>query len=159
MKKIILLTIIVLTTFSYIGCSNNRDLGISGEFQFEKVVYLSPLSSSTIDYEEKQMEGTIYKINRDNFEIVSSVNQYKISDPIYEKIKMDNVLVQTFNYAVFNSVDISKYKEKYQYIIYTSENQKANFYLYSMDDELWIAAYADNTANKTDIIMNIYKIQ
>jgi len=85
MKKIILLNLIVLIVFSFIGCSNNRDLEISGEFQFEKVVYLSPLSSSTIDYEEKQMEGTIYKINKDNFEIVSLENQYKISDPIYEK--------------------------------------------------------------------------
>lgn len=159
MKKVILLALIALITNSLLGCSSDNNAEISGVYEFEGAVYLSSLSSSSIENIEKHMEGTVYTINKDSFEIVSSEYLYKISDPSYERIEMDNDIVETFNDAVFDAVSISEYKEKYQYIIHTKENGQVKFYLYSMDDELWIASYMGNTANNTVLIMDIYKLK
>lgn len=146
MKKIILLALMFLFTNYFLGCSSDNNITISGKYGFDKIIYLSSLSSSTKDYMEKGMEGTAYKISKESFEIVNSESHYKISKPTYKREKMDDDLVQAFNDSVFGTVSISEYKEKYQYSIYNNQNDKTNFYLYSMNDELWIASYVDKTA-------------
>jgi len=163
MKKIILLALMLVLGNSLLGCSKDSDIAISGKYEFDEVMYLSPLSSSSKDYINKKNQGTVYTINKDSFEIVSSENDYEISNLIYKRKKMDDDLVQSFNDSVWVSgwgtVSISEYKEKYQYSIYNEENEKINLYLYSMDGELWIASYTDNTANNSEIIMSIYKLK
>jgi hypothetical protein len=156
-KNIFLLALIFLFPNSLLGCSN--DMKISGKYKFDEIIYLSYLSSSTKDYINKNMEGTVYTINKDSFEIVSSENHYEISKPIYKRKKMDDDLIQVFNDSILGTLSISEYKEKYQYSIYNKQNKKMNFYLYSMDDELWIASYTDNTTNNAEIIMSIYKLK
>ncbi|WBW95197.1 hypothetical protein [Oceanirhabdus sp. W0125-5] len=163
MKKIILLSLLFFFVSSLIGCSKDNDLAISGKYEFDSIVYLSPLSSSSKDYLNKKMKGTVYTINKDSFKAVSSENHYEISKLTYKRNKMDDELVQAFNDSVWDSswgnISISEYKERYKYSIYNEQNEKINFYLYSMDEELWIASYTDNTANNSEIIMSIYKLK
>jgi hypothetical protein len=157
-QKKLIAVVIFLASFFY-GCNSGNNKMVFGKYVFDEIIYASSLSSSSIDYIKEQMEGTEFAIEKDSFEIVSSNTSYKISKPNYTRKKMDDDLVQSFNNAVFDAVPISEYKEKYLYIIHTKEDEKANYYLYSMDDEIWIASYADNTSNNTYIIMYIFKIK
>jgi hypothetical protein len=133
---------------------------ILGNYEFEDIIYISSLSSSTADYIKEQMIGTKYTINKDSFEISSNEieNEFKISNPEYTKEEIDDDMEQTFNNAVLDAVSISGYTKKYKYSIHTNKNEKVNYSLYSMDDELWIASYS-NTANDNTYIMYIFKLK
>jgi hypothetical protein len=139
--------------------NSDNDNAILGEYEFDNIIYLSPLSSSTIDYMEESMKGTEYIISKDTFEITSSVNSYIILEPIYEKKEMKEEMIRAFSNAELETIALDAYKEKYQYSIYDKDNNKINFYLYAMDGELWLASYVDNTANNAEIIMYIYKLK
>lgn len=139
MKRKLLILIVLFFISSLSGCSSSNDEKIFGEYEFEKTIYFSPVSSSFPKIET--LAKTKYIIKKDRFEIISPENEFKISNPIYERKEMNDDLEQAFNDAVFDTVSISKYKEKYQYSIYEKENIKVQYYLYSLDNELWIALY------------------
>lgn len=155
-QKVLFFILIILLSF-FDGCSNENS--IFGNYEFKDIIFLSPVSSSTVDYMKDKSMGTKYTIQKDIFKIISTENQYEILNPTYIKEKINNEIIQSFNFGVFNSVSIEEYKEKYRYTIYTKNNQKSNYYIYSLDNELWIASYVDNTANKKDLIMYIFKIK
>ncbi len=156
-QKVLFFILIILLSFFY-GCSNENS--IFGNYEFKDVIFLSPLSSSTVDYMKDKMKGTKYTIQKDIFSISSKDNQYEILNPTYIKEKIDDNIIQDFNNAVFkDSISFNEYKEKHRYTIYSKNKQKAKYYLYSLDNELWIASYVDNTANKQDIIMYIFRIK
>lgn len=155
-QKVLFFILIILLSFFY-GCSNENS--IFGNYEFKDVIFLSPVSSSTIDSMKDKMEGTKYIIQKDVFKITPTDNQFEILNPTYKKEKINSDTVEDFNKAVFNAVSIEEYKEKYKYTIYTKNNQKVKYYLYSLDNELWIASYVDNTANKQDLIMYIFQIK
>lgn len=147
----------ILLASSFCGCNSTNSKTIYGKYTFNKVIYISPLSSTSIDYINKQMSGTEFIIEKDKFEIVSSENPYKIMQPNYIKEKMDDNLAKIFNNSVLNTVSISSYKDKYQYSIFTKNNEKIKYYIYSMNEELWLSSY--NTANNKDTIMYIFKLK
>ncbi len=129
-------------------------------FEFEELLYLSPLSSSTFDYAENKMKGTKYIISNELFEIdYPDEDDYKIRNPKYTEEKMTDDMIRAFEKSTMTRVSISEYKEKYRYTIYTEENIKTNFYLYALDGQLWLSSYADNTADKSEITMYIWKLK
>lgn len=69
--------------------NSDNDNAISGEYEFDEIVYLSPLSSSTIDYMEENMKETKYIISKDKFEIASAENSYVDNTANNVKIIMD----------------------------------------------------------------------
>lgn len=77
--------------------------------------------------------------------------------PKYIKEKMDETLVEAFNKSIFNAISVSSYKEKYQYSITTKDNEKIKYYLYSFDEELWLASYS--SANNVNTIFYILKLK
>lgn len=156
MKRITFLLLMITATGILFACSNKSQNGIYGKYEFDKLIYNSLLSSSTPEYVESHMKGTEYIINEGSFEIISPDSDYKIDKPTYEKEKLTDDFIQSMNNI--DKVSISDYKEKYRYSIYAAD-EKINYYLYSLDDELWIGGYADNTANSTDIIMYLYKLK
>jgi hypothetical protein len=152
---ITLASIILMSTF--IGCTDDRGNSISnksenasfyGIYTFEEVSYLSALSSSTIDYKNQQMAGTKFTIEADLFKIESAENTYEIKSPNYvkEEIPKDFNSLSDVRSFIGNEV-------KYQYSIHPS-----HWRLYVSSDCLWIASYADNTADGSEIIMEIYKL-
>lgn len=153
MKKTLLAVFGVFLFFGIIGIigySINKQFQIYGEYKFEKVSYLSLLSSSTADYLNNKMMGTEYTIAVDNFEIKSSSDDsMKIESPIYVK---EEVPTESDVYSFMSG------KSKFQYTIYDKDKQKTHLRIYSTSDCLWIAKYADNTANGKEIIMWMYKL-
>lgn len=131
----------------------------TGTYGFDQLLYLSPLSSSTFDYAENQMKGTQFTIGKELFEIdFPKGDNYKLEDPVYTKAEMTADMIQAFENSTMGKVSISEYKEKYRYDIYTKDNQKTNYCIYIMDNQLWLASYADNTADKSEITMNLWKL-
>jgi hypothetical protein len=72
---------------------------------------------------------------------------------------MTDDMVRAFEESTMNQVSISDYKEKYRYTIYTGDNQKTGFRFYVLDNELWLASYADNTADGSEITKDIWKLK
>lgn len=129
-------------------------------FEFEKLLYLSPLSSSTFDYAESRMEGSICIVTNKLFKIdYPNEDDYELQNPKYAEEKMTVDMTQAFEKSTMSKISISEYKEKYRYSIYTEENRKTNYYLYVLDGQLWLSSYADNTADKSEIAMYIWKLK
>lgn len=129
-------------------------------FEFDELLYLSPLSSSTFDYAENRMKGTKCIITNELFELdYINEDDYKILNPKYTEEKMTGDMIRAFEKSTMSQVLISEYKEKYRYTIYDEENRKTNFYLYAMDGQLWLSSYADNTADKSEITMYLWKLE
>jgi hypothetical protein len=132
----------------------------TGSFEFDQLLYLSPLSSSTFDYAESQMNGTKFKISDDLFEIdYPNWDDFRIRRPVYAREAMTDDMIRTFENSMKGKVSISEYTRKYRYTIYMNGDHKTNYRLYALDDELWLSSYADNTADKSEIVMNLWKLK
>lgn len=153
MKRVFILIAGLILLFC-LSCNRNSDKqDFYGTYTFDKVSYLSPLSSSTIDYMNEQMAGTKYTIEADLFKIQTSDNTVEISSPNYVKEEIQNDL-----YALYDVHASIGDEVKYQYTIYKKDGNKTNWRLYVSSDNMWIASYVDNTANGSEIIMYIYKL-
>lgn len=131
----------------------------TGTYGFDKLLYLSGLSSSTFDYAESKMKGTKFTIGTELFEIdYPDGNDYRIEAPVYTREKISGDMIQAFEKCTMEKVSISEYKVRYRYNIFTRDNQKTNFCFYVMDNQLWLSSYADNTADKSEIIMYLWKL-
>lgn len=129
-------------------------------FGFDGLLYLSHLSSSTFDYAESRMEGANFIIGGDRFEIdYTGQEDYEITQPVYVRKKMAGDMIMAFEKSTMNTVSVSEYKGKHRFDIFTEENQKTNFCLYAMDKQLWLASYANNTADGSEITMYIWKLK
>ena len=132
----------------------------AGSLEFDQLLYLSPLSSMTFGYAENMMKGTKYTISDDLFQIdYPNQDTFMIRQPVYIKETMTDEMIRAFENSTMETVSISEYTEKYRYTIYTSDNQKTNYRLYALDDELWLSSYADNTADKSEIVMDLWKLK
>lgn len=150
MKRASGIIICLILLFGIVGCTDNDKQVFYGKYIFEEVSYLSPLSSSTRDYLNKQMEETIYTINEDLFKIESN-NMHKtveISSPNYIEAEIPNNVTKFSDIRSFLGKDV-----KYQYTIGLSHKR-----LYVSSDSIWIASYVDNTADGSEIIMDIFKL-
>jgi uncharacterized lipoprotein NlpE involved in copper resistance len=149
MKKIVILIFLLLILS---GCSNNSEQ-FFGTYVFEEVSYLSPLSSSTEDYIKEQMSGVEYTISQDLFKIQYDENTMEIISPNYvrESIPQETTVLSNIHSFIGNEV-------KYQYTILDKDESKTHLRLYISSDYTWVASYADNTADGSEIIMHIYKL-
>ena len=143
----------VASNTAIVGCSNKDKQNFYGAYAFEKVSYLSGLSSSTVDYVDEKMAGTEYAIKADLFKIESADNTVEISSPNYvrEEIPNDFSILSDVRGFIGNEAEC-------QYTICKKDGSKTHLRLYVSSDSLWIASYADNTADGSEIIMYIYKL-
>jgi hypothetical protein len=100
-------------------------------YKFEKVSYLSPLSSSTIDYINERMVGTKYIIEADLFKIESADNIVEISSPNYVKEEIQSDLSTLYDVHSLDGNEV-----ECQYTICNKEGNKTNWRLYVSSDYL-----------------------
>lgn len=147
-KAFVMITSLIVIIF-LVGCSSNDEEDFYGIYTFEKVSYLSPLSSSTIDYINKQMEGTKYTIKADLFKAESAnYDTIEVNSPNYVREEIPDV--------TSNLIDIRSFLGKeveWQYTVGTTHKR-----LYVSPDSMWIASYVDNTADGSEIIMYVYQL-
>jgi hypothetical protein len=154
MRKFISFIFILLLMSSFLSCDSDDNLPIYGEYHFHKMIYLSPLSSVSLELSKELRENTQYEISKDSFRVISDSDTYEIEDPTYETIKMNEEQVKVFHDSVLNSISLKDYKYKYQYDIYDKEGNKSNYRIYLMDDELWLASYL-LTSSEEEYIFDI----
>ena len=153
MKRTFILIICLISLVYLSSCSSKDEQKIYGTYTFEKVSYLSPLSSVTVDIVNGQMEETKYTIKADLFKIQSAEYTVEFSSPKYvnEKIPSESSVLSDVYTFIGNDVD-------YQYPIYDKDGNRTIWRLYVSSDCLWIGTYVDNTADGSEIIMDIYKL-
>ncbi len=152
MKNLFILIIILVSLVFLFGCSSS-DQSIYGTYTFDEVSYLSALSSSTKDYVNSQRKGTKYIITEDLFKIDSTDYTFELSSPEYvkEEIPSDPSILSDVHTFIGNYVD-------YQYTIFDNDGSRTKWRLYVSSDNLWICTYIDNTADGSEVIMDIYKL-
>jgi hypothetical protein len=151
MKKSVFCFAGLILLIFLIGCSNNDKPDFFGNYTFEKVSYLSPLSSSTVDYVNEQMAGTKYTVKADLFKVESNniYSTLEINSPKYVREKVPVNTSKLSDIHSFISKDVQR-----QYTIDGTHKR-----LYISSDSIWIASYVDNTADGSEIIMDIYKLK
>lgn len=153
LKKLFLLAAVLISLAFLPGCNNRTEKLFFDTYTFEEVSYLSPASSSTVDYLNKIMAGSKYTITADLLKFKYFEATVEIDSPKYMKEEIPNESSPLFDvHAYFGD------KVKYQYSIYDKAGKKTYWRLYLSSDCLWIATYNDNTANGSEIIMSIYKL-
>jgi len=124
-----------------------------GTYTFKEVSVLSPLSSSTIGAKSEQSAGTTYTVTADLFEIRRPDHTITVQNPVYEPCELpgkDDAVNQGLkDYASARRIDA-------QYRVLDENGNPMHLKLYTSStypDRIWIADYADNTADGTEILV------
>jgi hypothetical protein len=155
MKRIVLLivgfvSIIFLVLLSCNGNDEKQDF--YGTYTFDKLIYLTALSSSSLDYANKTMTDTKYTIEADLFKIKSKDINVEISSPTY--VKED---VQFDTSPLFNDHILRENGFKYQYDIKDKDGNISMWRIYVSPKCLFIASY-HNSAFDSEVIWEIAKL-
>ena len=152
MKKLLSVVAGLLLIVGLTSC-NNYLTNFYGTYTFDKVSYLSPVSSATVDYLEEKMAGTRYTIKNDLFKIEFDDATIEIVSPTYTKEELPK-LDEMVDAACVIGNEI-----EYQYTIYNEDGSNSGWRLYASSDTLWVSSYVDNTADGSEIILFIYKLK
>ena len=153
MKRVLILTVGLALLVFLVACSSESEKNFYDVYTFDEVSYLSPLSSSTKDYVNSQMEEAKYTIKEDLFKVESTDYTVEFSSPKYVKEEISKETSLLSDVYTFIGSDV-----EYQYSIYDKDENKTKWRLYVSSDNLWIATYNDNTVNGSEVIMYIYKL-
>jgi hypothetical protein len=140
------------------GCSNKDKQDFYGVYTFDKVSYLPPESSSTIDFVNEYFKGSKYTIEKDLFKIENTDNTIEIKSPNYVEEAIPIYQKDTVRSSIGND------KIRMQYTIYNNDGNKTHWRLYISSDCVWIAQYVYDhdqrviSGGKYLIDMNIYKL-
>lgn len=152
MKRAVILIVGFLSIF-FLSCSGNADKhNFYGTYTFEKLIYLTALSSSSLDYANETMADTKYTIEADLFKIESKDFNIEICSPNY--VKED---AQFDSSPLFNGHILKDNEVKYQYDIKDKDGNKTNWRLYVSPECLFIADY-NNSEDGSEIIWKIAKL-
>lgn len=157
MKKYSLIAVFILIAVSSLlsGCSNTK-FEIYGEYEFENIIYVGGISSSTIDALEKSSKEKKYFIENDSFRISEGDRDILFSNVKYEEEILDKKLIgETYSEIDEMLMDFfNKYEMRFKYNIYNEQGKKINYCIYLMDDEIFISKFA----KKENIIFSIDKV-
>lgn len=152
MKKIFIFSVLSLFILT-VGCSSDGKDNIYGEYIFEEVSYLSPLSSSTKDSLNERMKDSTYLIHEDLYKVQTSELTIEVNSPKYVKEKIDMESLTLFNTDFFKKNNI-----KSQYSIYDQDGNKTNSILYVSSNDMWISTNTNVAPNGQLMIFYIFKI-
>ena len=157
MKKIVVLSSVLLFISILLLVSIFNREKIYGYYVYDNIVYQSPSSPVSRDFLLKQIDNTKITIKSNIFKIEDSRNKFEIKNVKYIKKKVDIDMVNKFNKAVMNTVELLD-EIKYQYTILNSLNNTANFLLFQTDNNIWLVSIIDKENNDYEF-MYIYKIK
>jgi len=163
-KKWVVVLAVILSIASIVTCAANpmnratanaSDLPY-GDYVFEKQIYMNPLSSF-IAFDGFKEYYTLSK------NLLILTDETGIQHRFVVNCKQDKVNNQEFKNSFmmknFGIIDITKYKERYQYTL-TSVSSSDVYRIYRLDDEIWLARIHTDTASnyKSEYIWSIFKI-
>ena len=140
------------------GCSNKDKQDFYGVYTFDKVSYLPPESSSTIDFVNKYFKDCKYTIEPDLFKIEFPDHTLEIKSPNYVEEAIPIREIDTVRSSIGNNEIVM------QYTIYNNDGNNTSWRLFVSSDCAWIALYQDERPvitqgqGKYYINMSIYKL-
>jgi hypothetical protein len=150
---------VLLLLFCLSGCTNEDKPDFYGVYTFDKVSYLPPESSSTIDFVNKFFKDRKYTIEPDLFKIEDTDYNVEIKSPNYVEEAIPIREIDTVRSSIGNNEIVT------QYAIYKNDGNKTFWHLYVLSDCVWIAQYEDDhpvishgQQGEFYIKMNIYKL-
>lgn len=158
MKKVnlILLSVLLLATgFILVACGSESDL-LMGEYKIEDVVYVGEISSATKDALIEAKAKVKVIIKNDSLEIIYPENAEQWTDIKVVKDELSDEFISS-KYAEENTQLISffnKYSERYRYSLFDNTGEQINYYLFLMDNQLFISQFARSDS----IIFSIDKL-
>ncbi len=152
----LLFTLLILIS-GMTGCDSDNNLPIYGTYTMDELIYHSSLNTSTYEQTNKLLGETQFVIKEKEFRIKKTDSTYEISKPSYVTRKMNDELMKQFQSAVSNMISVTDYKYKYQYEIY-NDQERTEYRLFLMDDELWLAIYTD-TAKGEELILDLMRLK
>lgn len=155
MKRVVLLivglvAIIILIILS--GNDNAEKQDFYGTYTIDKLIYLTGLSSSSLDYANNTMADTKYTIEPNLFRIESKEFNVEISSPSY--VKED---VQFNSSPLFDDHILQDNRILYQYDINDKDGNKTKWRLYVSSECLFVASY-HTSAFGSEVIWEIAKL-
>jgi hypothetical protein len=142
--------LIILVVLSRNDNQNLQDF--YGTYTFDELIYLTGLSSSTLDYANKTRSETKYTIEADLFKIVGKDINVEIISPSY--IKED---IQADSFPSFEQHILKDNGFKYQYDIKDKNGNKIMWRLYISGKNIFVASY-HNSAYDTEFTWDIAKL-
>ncbi len=151
-KKLLAVAAGLLLVVGLASCSAKAD--IYGTYTFDKVSFISPVSSLTADYLNEKLQGTEFSIEQDEFSIAFADAQIKIASPTYtkEEIPTDQDVLSDASCVIGNEIE-------YQYTIYNEDGDFTGWRLYASKDTLWISSYVEDFSERGEITLFIYKLK
>ena len=155
MKRVVLLmvgfvSIIFLIFLSWNGDADAQDF--YGTYTFDELIYLTALSSSSLDYANKTMVDTKYTIEADLFKIEGRDSNVEISSPSYAKEDVQFDISPLFDDHILQDHGI-----KYQYDVMDKDGNNTNWKLYVSPEGLFVASY-HNSSYGSEVIWEIAKL-
>jgi hypothetical protein len=127
-----------------ISLSDLDSILITGEYVFDDLVYVGSISSSTYDYTKEKKEGAEYIIEKDALTITSEDGGAELSNIYYEKEKLtDELIDESYFVEDTNLMEFfGSYEERYRYSIYDEAGEKLGYYIFLLDDDIFICHFA-----------------
>lgn len=137
--------------FSLSGCGGKNEL-LQGTYRFEKVHYLSLLSSSTKDYVNSLNEDTEYVIHEDVFRIIGPEETMELESPEYvrEEVKESSGFIDLDK--VLQDIDAVRY------VICDKDGNRSRWSLYVSGESLWIGRHNDLPDGR-ELLFDLYIIR
>jgi hypothetical protein len=155
MKRVVLLIvgIVSIIFLIFLSCNGNtKKQDFYGTYTFDELIYLTALSSSSLDYANKTMTDTKYTIEANLFKIEGKDFNVEISSPSY--VRED---VQVDSSPIFDERILKNNRFKYQYDIKDQDGNKTMWRLYVSPECLFVASYRDS-AFGSEVIWEIAKL-
>lgn len=142
-KLLLIVTISILLIIVFTLRTDNSQLPY-GQYKIDKCLHVSLLSSSG-DIDATRERKVIVSIEEDLFQITSPNANIKIHNAIYKKEKMNYAMIREFKN---NGMPVYKYRNKHIYSISgANSNVNSKYYLFTLDDELWVAFCTHSSEN------------
>ena len=155
MKRFVLLIVgfVSIIFIIFLSCNGDADKqDFYGTYTFDELIYLTGLSSSSIDYANKTKTDSKYIIKEDLFRIEDKDFEVEIISPSYSKED-----VQFNSSPLFDDHILKDNGIKYQYDIKDKDGNKTMWRLYVSPEGLFVATY-HNSAYGAEVIWEIAKL-
>ena len=123
-----------------------------GTYTFDKLIYLTRLSSSSINTQNEKWLGTKYTIKEDLFKIEGKDINIEITSPSYVKSEIQFDSIPSFDHNI-----LKKNGLKYQYDIKDRDENNIMWIIYVSKKDIFVASYR-KSFNNTKVIWDIAKL-
>lgn len=147
------ISIIFLILLVFLFRNDNGNIqDFYGTYTFDELIYLTGLSSSSIDYANKARADLKYTIEADLFKIEGKDINVEITSPSYVKSELQFDSFPSFDHHILRDNGL-----KYQYDIKDKEGSKTMWRIYISQKDIFVASYR-NSANNTEFTWDIAKL-